>query len=791
MNKVYNLTVNGQKNLINADGILYFAWSLSDCSKQIEFTLNIYDGEAIVYKRQERAPLQVCIVEDLKLIPLKEYSFEVFVKTDAYEELSKRENFVATTKDFGNARWISQGSFYVSETKELGSPAHYFRKVFTVDKLAKRSVIHICGLGLYELFLNGKRVGDRVLEPAFTAYHKRVLYSSYDVSDMLKLGENIVEVTLGDGWYNQTSIDTWGFYRAPWRDCAKMIFSLICDGKEMVVSNTSWEVSLGELTKNTLRVGEEYDFTKQREYHGAFLATPPGGALTPSYLPPIRECEELLPISVTDYGEYKLYDFGKNIAGYCYAKLNAKQGDFAHFEYGERVENGKVDNKDNSKYVSNASLCQVDECKLKDGVNEYKPKFTYHGFRYLAVYTNAEIVEVKALFVHTDLPKLGEFNSSNETLNTLYSMSINAILSNYHGFPTDCPQREKNGWTGDAQLSIEPSIYNFDMQFAYKKWLDDFIDNQLPSGQISAIIPTSGWGFNWGSGPAWDIAFFRIPYALKRYYGDTFAVKQIYPYLERYFAYMSKYLQNNLIEVGLGDWNYPRNEEFDICPLELVASACYKQMADILADFSQIVNDENVEKYRNVSKAVGDAILQKYKDEKSLTGLATLDYIGVADRKNEICEYLEKNNYAVHFGIIGNKYIFDVLRRSNRADIALKVLERTEYPSFGEWAIKGQTALCEEFELTSSLNHHMYSPIIEYMINGFCGLIITGVNTFELKPNLPKGLGFVEYSYKTANGKIAVNVTKNRGKTSILLEVPANCAVFYNGKEYLHGKYKI
>ena len=791
MKKIFNLTVNGQERLINADGKLFFTWSLSDCRKQEEFTLSIYDGNNIVYSRNEKTNLQICIIDDLKLIPLKEYYFDVQVKTDAYEDTSDISSFVATIRDFGNARWISQGSLFISEVNECGSPAHYFKKTFTIDKAWQNAIVHVCGLGLYELYLNGSRVGDRVLEPAFTAYHQRVLYSSYDVAKYLQVGLNTVEVILGDGWYNQTSRDTWGFYRAPWRDFGKLIFTLMVDGKEKVVSDTSWEVSLGELTKSTLRVGEEYDFSKEREYGRVFFANPPGGILYPSYLPPIRECEELLPINVIDFGEYKVYDFGKNIAGYCYAKLNAKDGDFARFDYSERFVDGVVDNKLNSKFVVNVPICQRDECKLIEGVNEYKPKFTYHGFRYVAVYTSAEILEIKALFVRTDLEQRGEFNSSNDVLNALYAMSTNAILSNYHGFPTDCPHREKNGWTGDAQLSIEPSIYNFDMHFAYKKWLDDFKDNQLASGQISAIIPTGAWGFNWGSGPCWDIAFFRIPQALYKYYGDVEAVKEIYPYLVKYFDYMSKYLQNDLLEVGLGDWNYPRKIEFNVCPLELLSSANFMQMADILADFSQTLSPSCVEKYKEISKRVGLAILNKYSDEKSLTGLATLDYMGLADRKQEVCDYLEANNFAVHFGIIGNKYVFDVLRRAKRSDLALKLLQRTEYPSFGYWVENGQTALCEDFEMKNSLNHHMYSPIIEYMINGFCGVTIKGVNEFELNPDLPKGLEYVEYAYKTLNGNLKVKVYNKGEYFAISLEIPANCVVTYNGEEYTFGKYEL
>ena len=200
MTKICNLKINGQENLINADGTLYFTWSALECKEQIAYALTIFDGQSVVYEKRCQTSEQLCIVEDLSLVPLKEYAFQVSVKTDAYEETSNRVTFVATIKNFANARWISNGTAFVEEQKGCGSPAQYLKKTFNLQKRPDKSIIHICGLGMYELYLNGKRVGDRVLEPAFTAYHQRVLYSSYDVSDMLCAGENVIDVILGDGW---------------------------------------------------------------------------------------------------------------------------------------------------------------------------------------------------------------------------------------------------------------------------------------------------------------------------------------------------------------------------------------------------------------------------------------------------------------------------------------------------------------------------------------------------------------------------------------------------------------
>jgi alpha-L-rhamnosidase len=347
-------------------------------------------------------------------------------------------------------------------------------------------------------------------------------------------------------------------------------------------------------------------------------------------------------------------------------------------------------------------------------------------------------------------------------MNKLYNMSINSIYSNYHGFPTDCPHREKNGWTGDAQLSLETCLYNFDMAEAYRKWLNDFIDNQRLSGQISAIIPTCGWGFNWGSGPAWDIALFRISYAMKKYYNDNAICKKMYPVMKKYFDYISSYVKNGLLAMGLGDWNYPKDIKFKICPTELTDSCYYMLMAEILTEFSEIFEHEKTDYYNKISKNIKNSIKEKYSNkEESLTGMCALQYFRISNESQRILKYIEDNNYEPHAGILGVKFLLDVLGKIGRTDIALQILERTEYPSFGYWIKNGQTSLCEDFELTNSLNHHMYGYVSEFMMRYICGIEFeNGMQKVVLSPNLPKKLDFASSEIDTQFGvlKIPPNV---------------------------------
>ncbi len=792
---VYDLRCRGEKNCLNVlANEAEFTWRLQNCACQKSAKLDIYDGETLVYTQTQTGACQRIRPDILPLKSLTAYTWTVTVQTDLGESTSESATFTAGLLDGFpfTAKWIGNGAHFVEETTEVGTPAVYFKRSFQTEQPTKRALVNVCGLGFYELKINGKRVGDRVLEPAFTQYDKRVLYSTYDVTDLLVVGENVVEAVVGDGWFNQTTIDTWGFYRAAWRDNPKFLFYMDYDG-ETLVSDETWQTAKGTICANALRAGETWDLRIQSEYQPVAITPPPGGILAPAYLPPIRECETLLPVAILQGKDCTIYDFGKNITGYCEITLSGKDGDCVKIVYSDRIKDGECDNASNSMYIFNKGVeYQTDTFVLDGGRYALKPKFVYHGFRYAAVYGQAKAEEVKALFVRTDLQSVGGFESSSAALNQLHAMSRNAIVSNYHSFPTDCPHREKNGWTGDAQLSLEASIYNFDMLEAYRKWLDDFIDNQRPSGQISAIIPSCGWGFNWGSGPAWDIAFFRITYALYYYYDDRYTAKKVYPYLKKYYRYIAGYKSkaDGLLCVGLGDWNYPRKITFPVCPTELTDSGYYVLMSEILAKLAAWIEPEAQSIYEKEAAQTKLSIYKKYANEQSLTGLAALTYFGIADKSKETAAYLEENGCVLHTGILGAKFVLDTLGKSGRSDLAVKILERKEYPSFGYWAENGQTSLCEDFELTNSLNHHMYSCVAEYMSRYLCGLELgQGMRSAKISPRLPENMSYAQTEVHTLQGDYRIRVERTEQGQTVHCEVPTGACVEYNGEHYFTGVY--
>lgn len=767
---------------------LYLSWTLIGTKKQDLIEVKVYDSNENLIFNQKEVTSKQYFYFSLDLKPLEKYRYTLQVFEGNESDIITGYFISGLVNGFNKkAKWIGDGKHFDVNQKEVGSKAIYIRKIINVDEVITPALLNICGLGLFTLFINGKKVSDRVLEPGFAQYDKEILYCSYLVNNYLKPGDNEIEVVLGEGWYSQSCIDEWWFYKAPWRGDLKLLFELDLNGKT-IVSDESWNYSYGEIISDCLRVGEVHDFNFVKEYKNVVIMDAPEGKLIPSQITPIKEVEEISPKLVNETQEDYIYDFGKNMAGYCKVLLSGPKGSVIKVSYSDRLENGKVDNKSNSQYIYNESFdYQTDKliCSGKDDF--YVPRFVYHTFRYVTVSKPCNIKDIKAYFVHTDFSRTGYFECSDEIINKLYDMSIQAIRSNFHSYPTDCPHREKNGWTGDAQLSLIPSIYNFNMQESYRKWLRDIVASQKENGQIPCLVPTSGWGYDWGSGPAWDVAFFTITEALYDYYDDIQIVKEVYPSLAKYFNHMTSRLVDNLLLVGLGDWNFPKNIKFDVCPTELTCSCYYLQMAKILKKFSNFLEIDDNGLYDRKIKETKDAIIKKYKNEKSLTGLAALTFFDIEDHVDDICSYLKEHDYAPHFGILGNKYIFSILGKYGKIDEGVNILLRKDYPSFRYWIDHGQTTLCEDFELTNSLNHHMFSPIIEFMSRYILGIEIEYDGGVTLNPKLGSKISFAKGSVASNCGNY--NVSLNGNKLSF--SVPANGKVVYNKKEYFEGNYEV
>ena len=509
------------------------------------------------------------------------------------------------------------------------APSPLLRRAFEINKPLVRATAFVCGLGYYELHVNGSKIGDRVLDPKFTRYDKRVLYATYDVTGQLLQGKNAVGVMLGNGFYNQHAADVWNFQRSPWRGEPAMLFQLrldYADGtSETIASDATWRASTGPLVHDGIRNGEEYDARLElsgwdtaafddRGWAEPQIVAGPKGVLRAEMSPPIRVMKTITPVGMSEPrpGVF-VFDMGQAFAGWAQLKVSGPAGTKITLRYGERVQpDGSLDRKTIDTFVKQGPF-QTDSYTLKgQGEEVWEPRFTYHGFRWVEVTGlpgKPTLDTVRGRVVHTSFTPAGSFECSNELLNKIQQMTLWSYRSNFVGIPTDCPHREKNGWTGDAHLAAEQAMYNFHNVAGYEAWMNDFHDEQRDSGELPGIVPTSGWGYQWGNGPAWDSAYVLIPWYLYQYRGDTRVLAEHYDRLWRYVDYLTSRSKDHIVDIGLGDWLPAKT----VTPVPVTSTGYYYVDAIIVSKIARLLGkDADAKTYAELAGKIREAFRRSF-----------------------------------------------------------------------------------------------------------------------------------------------------------------------------------
>ncbi len=688
-----------------------------------------------------------------------------------------------------NAKWISH--------PKLKDEAVYFRKEFNLEDIPTSADIDICGLGCYELFINGKKADDRLLTPIFSSYEQQVFYDTYDIKKLLKKGRNVLGVILGNGFYNNNIPDVIGFDRAEWNSKPKLICDLKTNGKSVVLSDKSFKVSAGAIVFNAMRVGEIYDARKETDWNkcefdasdwiSPDIVRPPGGTLEPS---------DNLPIRIIDTIEVKdswslsekttVYDFGQNMSGFIYMKGEGKPGSEIVFEYAEILgENGDIDTKAISKYVLYPEF-QTDKYIFSDKKeNGWHPKFTYHGFRYVKVTNkNNAKIELKACLLCADLKKAGYFECSNELLNKLQHNTVMSTITNYHYAPTDCPHREKLAWTGDAQISSEHSLFNFDIKDYYLQWMKMFPPTQRKSGLIPATLPRPGYCFTGHDGPVWDSAIFIIPWNIYLYTKDKRAIEVVYESCKRYMNYIYSISDNYVVSMGHGDWSTAINAG-EFCDDRITVTAYYYIIADCMCNFAKILgNEADFKKYSEVKAKVKKAYQQNFIKNGDMTDKKQCAYaITLANNlqkdedtvslENKLVEAVFEKDCHIDGGILCAKYLLCVLSQIGRHDLAMKIALQEDLPGWGYSVKQGATTLWECWDGHDSQNHHMFGTISEWFYKYILGLKVVkpGFSEFEISPEFA-GLSYARGYHKTRQGEIKIEWEKNKDEVIYKLTIP-------------------
>ncbi|AHM58389.1 alpha-L-rhamnosidase [Flammeovirgaceae bacterium 311] len=727
---------------------------------------------------------------------------------------------------------------WISDVQDIAlKPAPYFRKEFETAKKIKSARAYVAVGGLFELSINGEKVGNHRLDPMFTRYDRRLLYVTHDITAQLQSGRNAIGVLLGNGWYNHQSTAVWDFHKAPWRArpafCMDLRITYEDGSIETISSGTDWKTNLSPVIFNSIYTAEHYDARLELPgwnttnysddgWKNAIVRATPTQNIVAQVMHPIRNIEKIMPKSLRKLNDTTyVYDLGRNIAGVSEIKVKGPAGTTLRLKHGERVyENGRVDISNIDMHyrpTDNTDPFQTDIFILSGkGEDSFMPRFNYKGFQYVEVTSNQPVVLTKndlvAYFMHTDVPATGKLSSSNATINKIWEATNNAYLSNLFGYPTDCPQREKNGWTGDGHIAIETGLYNFDGITVYEKWMADHRDEQQPNGVLPAIIPTAGWGYSWANGPDWTSSVAIIPWNVYLFYGDTRPLAVNYENIKRYVDHITALSPDGLTSWGLGDWVPVKSKS----PVEYTSSTYYFIDATILANAARLLGkQQDEEKYAALAKKIKKAVNEKYLDEKTgmygsglQTELSVALYWGLvpealkAKVAANLAKRVEADNFHIDVGLLGTKSLLNALSENGYADVAYKVASQETYPSWGWWIVNGATTLYENWDITSakdiSLNHIMFGEISAWFYKALGGIkpdpqspgfknvvlapnFVAGLNQFEAAHEGPYGT--IVSSWKKSGKRIDYHVTVPPNSTATLLLPAAKGKWYYGGAQ--------
>ncbi|MFA5562262.1 MAG: family 78 glycoside hydrolase catalytic domain [Eubacteriales bacterium] len=715
--------------------------------------------------------------------------------------------------------FIAAGTEYATLDRPVAAP--YLRRTFVLEQLPRTAQTLICGLGFYRLWVNGTEITKGHMAPYVSNPDHYLYYDSYDIAPLLRVGENVVGVLLGNGMQNNPGGFVWEFDSAPWRSAPKMAFGcelVFVDGSsQQIEGDSGFRCAPSPLLWDDYRLGEVYDARREtagwnlpgyddRGWTAAIPAHQPGGKPRLCEVEPIRAERELKPVRIWQEGDAYIYDFGLNSAGVSRLHIRGQAGQTIELYHGELIYHGKFD-------IHNLHFGEREQYRdtmpqwtqrvrytCGGGDEVYQPSFTYFGFQYIKVtgITAAQATPELLTYVvmHSALRERGSFHCSDETLNALQAMTRNADTSNFYYFPTDCPHREKNGWTGDAALSVEHMLLNLGVETSLREWLHNIRAAMRENGELPGIVPTGGWGYVWGNGPAWDMIIVHLPYYLYLYRGDKQIIAENAAAMLRYIHYLTtKIREDGLIAFGLGDWCAPLMPPKS--PLEFTDTVVCLDLCEKAAYlFGELGLCEQAEFVRAVATRLRQAVRATLVDFDTMTvsgncqtSQAMAIYYRIftdSERPRAMAVLLrqiaECDNH-IDSGILGLRVLFHLLSEEGYSDLAHEMITKPTIPSYGNWVALGMTSLGEFFDERErrgrvySLNHHFFGDISSWMIKQVAGIQLNpyrqGVNQLLVAPHFLSRLTFAEATHTAPLGQISVRWERTAGAVSVTVSLPA------------------
>lgn len=663
----------------------------------------------------------------------------------------------------------------------LYDPAPLFRKEFEVGETGEARVF-VQSPGFARYYINGEDVTEDLFISATSDYTKILWYNEYDVTHLLKAGKNVIAVIAGNGFLNESFETNWNYHIAAWRDAPQFILRLCINGETAIVSDESWKCSLehSHVIYNHLRSGEYWDMRKKddawlqvgyddSDWQSAIeRKEPPTGDFRPTTCQPVRETERTDPVNITETARGYLVDFGKTLSGYLDVRLCEERGREIRFYYAEDIdgEGAPKHNKMDLPIYYKASPFHLNKMIASGGVDHFKPMFSYHGFRYVLIEglsRKPRPEDLSACFIHQDVERRASFESGNEILNFIYSAGIRSTYSNMFWCLTDCPTREKLGWTNDASASLEQVLINFDALPLLRKWYEDIKVAMFDDGSFVGTIPSPDWAWGHACGPVCDCFLFELPYRVYLYTGDAEMLREGIPFFERYTSFLEKKVAEGH-EFILGDW---MSSDSTVVPKTMLSELYLMKAYDVTA-LAHSVAKTNRDEWASRRDAWRRRLKERYIDgsgrctvnAQTAVSITIEMKIGeISPLADQLVSLIEEDGYKFKCGMVGIQYIFFALSRIGRGDLAYRIMTETT-PGYRSWFEKGETTLWEKWdgEDHGSHNHHMLSGVIAWFYRNLLGIAPSedkpGFEEILLRPDFIKDIDYVKGSMSTVRGRI-------------------------------------
>ena len=806
-----------------------FNWVLNDTehgAHQSAYRLKVFEktyADSILIwdsgKQLQTKPQTIYAGPPLKSFSKYEWQVEVWDSNST--RLAPASSYFETAL-MNKADW--RGEWITDNTSIEYRPSGLFRKEIKIDKPVHKARLYISSGGLHHVTINGKPISNEILNPIFTRYDKRLLYNTYNVDSLIESGVNTIGVELGNGWFNHQTPIQWGLENSPWRQrpCFKAFIRIThTDGTVSELgSDSSWKTHESARTFNSIYLSEKYDFTrslagwnlngfddkdwdqaKNTEFNTALIQS--------QIMPPIRVTGEYRPVEFIKASNRRyIYKFPLNMAGITRIQGNASQETNLKIIHSEQLINNNAINEHLAQKVTintPGEIFQTDIVKVGSGPFSYQPLFNYKGFQFVEVISDVDIEldegSLTALRVHSDMEQIGSFSTNFSLINKVRQASNNSYLSNMMGYPTDCPQREKNGWTGDAHFISETGLFNYDAILIYEKWMRDHQDAQASTGKLPNIIPSAGWGYD-GATFDWTASMVLIPWDVYLMKGDKKILEDNYPSMKRFLDFWNKAPS---LQFGIGDWQSFNSKSDN----RFTSLAYYYHVLRIMRNISlELNNPEDARQYQEAANNVRENVLENFLNRTTrvygngtLTEQSMAIQLSIAPSEDYqvLASYLRKKlkqlDNTADFGVMGSKFVLEALVKLGLTEEALLLVKQTEFPSWGHFIKMGLTTLPEDWYFrgryhAASLNHAYMGHINAWMFKSLGGISPVeqepGFKKIKIAPIFDNEINQIQAQHYSPFGKITTR-TSLEDRSTFKFEVtipPGSHGLLYTPEGY-------